>query len=102
MPRPALRRRRANVLPCHVLRLALGLLLPSEEHLGVAVSNVLRMIDIELGGRGIDPVMGTFDFGNIANGRFVEDHVAGSVAPLSTKLLIAEGRYQANRPKHLC
>ena len=85
--------------PSHVLRRAFRLFLPREEHLRVAIGDVIRRIDPELARSSINPFRRTLDFGDIADRSLVHDHVTGSVTPLGAKFLVLEARHEPLRNK---
>ncbi len=76
---------------------AAGALLPLQEERSVAVGHAGGAVDLELGEDALDPVGGAFEFGEDADGGFVDDEVGAEVlageglGPLGAELLVDEG-----------
>src|SRR5262245_66608295 len=53
----------------------------------------------EPGGNGVNPLCRAFDFSEVADRCFVNDHMTGGVAPLAAELLIGEAGLEAASSK---
>jgi len=76
------------------------LLAPLVEKPAVAEGDVMLRGNAEALGDAVDPIRGPFQFGEVADGRFVDHAMAFAVVPLRAPLFIAERRGEAERAKH--
>jgi len=74
---------------------------PKLKEATVAKRNVVGWSYGQAGGRAVDPFIGTFQFGEVADGRLIDDAVALALRPFGSPLLVAKGGNQAEGMKDL-